>query len=115
MEQKNEFMLVFKYEPNFDHQPTEAEMTEMHQQWGAFFGNIAGQGKLVSTHQLGYEGKQISSDKVVTDGIYMFDKQTLSGNMIITAESITEATELAKLCPIISMGGSIEVRSIIPM
>jgi hypothetical protein len=115
MEQKNEFMLVFRYEPNFDHQPTEAEMAEMHQQWGAFFGNIAGQGKLVSTYQLGFEGKKISSDMVVQDGIYLSENQTLSGNMVITADSITEATELAKLCPILSMGGSIEVRSIIPM
>ncbi len=115
MSQKNEFMLMFRYEPNFDFQPTEAEMNEMHQQWGAFFGNIAGQGKMVSTHQLGFEGKQISSSKLVTDGIYIADGQTLSGNMVITAESIEEATELAKLCPILLMGGTIEVRSIMPM
>lgn len=31
MVQKNEFMLVFRYEPNNSYQPTEAEMNEMHQ------------------------------------------------------------------------------------
>lgn len=58
MVQTNEFMLVFRYEPNNNYQPTEAEMTEMHQQWGAFIGNIAIQEKLISTHQLGFEGNK---------------------------------------------------------
>ncbi len=115
METSKEFMLLFSYEPNPSYQPTEAEMAQMHQEWGAFFGSIAGQGKLVSTHQLGFEGKQIAADKSVADGVCIANKLMVSGNMIVKADSIEEATELAKLCPILNMGGTIEVRSIIPM
>lgn len=115
MVQKNEFMLVFRYEPNNNYQPTEAEMNEMHQQWGAFIGNIAIQEKLVSTHQLSFEGKQIFADKSVIEGIYISESQTLGGNMIVKANTIDEAVEMAKNCPILLMGGTVEVRTIQPM
>jgi hypothetical protein len=115
MEQKNEFMFVFRLEPNPNFKPTEDQLNEMSQTWGAFFGNIAGQGKLVSTHQLGFEGKQIAPDKTVKDGIYVSSSETITGNMIVNADNIEEATEMAKQCPILQMGGTIEVRSIQPM
>lgn len=115
MVQVNEFMLLFRYEPNNDYQPTEAEMNEMHQQWGAFFGNIAIQEKLVSTHQLGFEGKQIAADGTVSEGIYVADKQVVGGNMVVKAATPEEAVEMAKKCPILFMGGTVEVRAIQPM
>jgi hypothetical protein len=115
MEKQKEFMLLFSFEPNNSYQPTEAEMNEMHQQWGTFIGNIAIQEKLVSTHQLGFEGKQIAADKSVTEGINIANNKTLSGNMIIKANSLDEAVLIAQDCPILQMGGSVEVRSINPM
>lgn len=115
MAQKNEFMLVFRYEPNTNYQPTEVELNEMHQQWGAFIGNIAIQEKLVSTHQLGFEGVQISSDKTLTHSIYVANNQTLGGNMVVKANNINEAVEMAKNCPILLVGGTVEVRAIQPM
>jgi hypothetical protein len=115
MIQKPEFMLMFRYEPSYENQPTEAQIEEMHQQWGEFIGNIAIQEKLVSTHQLGYEGKQILADQSVLDGMNMSNNQMLSGNMIIKASSLDEAVEMAKNCPILRMGGTVEVRDIIPM
>ncbi len=115
MEQKTEFMLVFRFEPNFSYSPTEAEINEMHQQWGSFIGNIAIQEKLVSTHQLALEGAHILADQSVTKGIHIADNQTLGGNMIVKANTLLEAIEIAKKCPILSMGGSVEVRAIQPM
>ncbi len=115
MEQKTEFMLVFRFEPNFDHQPTTAELGEMHQQWGAFIGNLAIQEKLISTHQLGFEGKQIFADRTVTSGVCVANKQIVGGNMLIKANDLDKAVEIAKHCPILEMGGSVEVRVIQPM
>jgi hypothetical protein len=87
----------------------------MHKQWGAFIGNIAMQGKLVSTYQIGFEGTQIFADRSTQEGIHIAEGQTLSGNMVLKASSMEAATELAKNCPILLMGGSVEVRSLIPM
>ena len=114
MTQLNEFMLLFRYEPT-NEQPTTEQLQEMQKQWGAFIGNIAMQGKLVSTYQLGFEGKQISADHTMTDGFHIAEGQTLSGNMVLKAESMEVATELAKNCPILLIGGSVEVRDLIPM
>jgi hypothetical protein len=115
METKKEFMLLFRYEPSNDYVPTQSEMDEMHKSWGAFIGNIAIQEKLVSTHQLGFEGVKIFADKKSSPGIYLSNNQTVAGNMIVKANSIEEATEMAKNCPILNMGGNVEVRSIQPM
>jgi hypothetical protein len=115
MVQTNEFMLVFRFEPNNNYQPTEVELNEMHQAWGAFIGNIAIQEKLVSTHQLSFEGKQIFADKSVVEGIHVANNLTIAGNMIVKANSIDEAADMAKNCPILVMGGAVEVRAIQPM
>jgi hypothetical protein len=115
MVQKNEFMLLFRFEPNFNYQPTEAELSEMHQYWGAFIGQIALEEKLVSTHQLGFEGKQIFADASLQDGIHISNKQAIAGNMVVKANTLEEAIEMAKRCPILHVGGSVEVRSIQPM
>jgi hypothetical protein len=115
MKNNQEFMLMFRYTPSSDYQPTQADMKEQHNLWGAYIGGIAGQGKLVSTYQLGFSGKQVSAAKVVSDGIHVADNQTLGGNMIVKAENFDEAVEMAKGCPILLMGGSVEVRDIMPM
>ena len=115
MVQKKEFMLVFRYEPSAEYQPTEAEMSEQHQQWGAFIGGLAMQEKLVSTHQLSFEGNQVFADKTVASGFHLADKQIVGGNMIVVAQSLDAATEIAKNCPILAVGGSVEVREISPM
>ncbi|WP_298303127.1 YciI family protein [Flavobacterium sp.] len=39
----------------------------------------------------------------------------IAGNMVLKAESIEVATEWAKKCPILFMGGTVEVRNVIPM
>ena len=117
MEQKQAqtFMMVFSHTPNLEYQPTQEEMTAMQQDWGSFIGNIAMSEKLVSTHQLGYEGKQIAADRSVSEGIQISDSKTLSGNMLVNANSLEEAVTMAKDCPILKMGGSVEVRTTIPM
>lgn len=115
MKKENQFMLLFRYTPDFNHQPTPEELSEMHNQWGAFIGEVALQEKLVYTHQLGFEGKQVNANLNIKDEIVIADNHTLGGNMVIKANSIEEATTIAKNCPILQMGGTVEVRNIIPM
>ncbi len=107
-------MLLFRFEPA-NEQPTPKKLQEMQKQWGEFIGNIAMQGKLVSTHQLGFEGMQILADYTTKDGFNSTGGQILSGNMVLKADSMEVATELAKKCPILAMGGTVEVRNLIPM
>lgn len=114
MENLKEFMLLFRMKPN-NERPTEQQLQTMQQQWGKFIGGIASQARLVSTNRLGFEGKTITNGTLVSDGIQESDGETLSGNMLLKAADLREATEMAKDCPILRMGGSVEIRSIMPM
>lgn len=115
MKEEKIFMMIFRLEPNTEYQPTQDELNKQHQSWGKFIGNIAIQEKLVSTHQLGFEGKVLSADLSISEGVNIADRKTLGGNMIVRANSIDEAMEMAKDCPILHIGGTVEVRNIIPM
>ena len=108
-------MMLFRFTPNFEYRPTAEELAKMQEQWGAFIGGIALKEKLISTYRLGFEGAQISPEKTVSEGIVIQESQTVSGNMVVRANSLKEATEMAKDCPIILMGGTVEVRTILPM
>lgn len=114
MEDLKEFMLLFRMQPS-SQEPTAEQLADMQQQWGIFIGGIAMQGKLVGTSRLGFEGNVIGADLAVTGGFSIANNETLSGNMVVKAASLYEATEMAKGCPVLAMGGSVEVRSIIPM
>jgi len=115
MKELQEFMLIFRFQPNNEYQPSAEEQAAMHQEWGKFIGGIAGHGNLVSTHKLGFNGSQISADKSVSEGINVSEGHTLGGNLILKAESLDAAIEMGKGCPILAMGGSVEVRDITPM
>lgn len=114
MTQLKEFMLLFRYEPS-NEEPTQEQIQEMHKHWGEFIGGIAIQGKLVSTHQLGFEGKKIFANQSTEEGFHTAEGQTIGGNMVLKAESLESATELAEKCPILFMGGTVEVRDVMPM
>ena len=115
MENSNTFMLIFRFEPNFEFQPTPEQLQEQKQQWSAFIGKLVKDGKFVNTNQLGFNGKKLSADLSVTEGINIADGKTLGGNMILKVDTIDEAIECAKGCPILKMGGTVEVRDIMPM
>ncbi len=108
-------MLLFRFEPVAGYEPTEAEHAEQHTQWGHFIGGLAMQEKLVSTYQLGFSGKQVNAQGTVTEGVYTTGGQIVGGNMVVTAATIDEAVEISKGCPILAIGGSVEVREIEPM
>lgn len=114
METLQDFMLLFRMEPS-NEQPTQEQLQEMEKQWGQFIGNIAMQGKLVSTYRLGFEGNKISSNQTIDNGFLIAENKMLTGNMVLKANSLEVATDLAKNCPILFMGGTVEVRTITPM
>ncbi|MCK0145301.1 YciI family protein [Arenibacter sp. F26102] len=114
MKQLQDYMLLFRMQPS-EQQPTQEQVSQMQQQWGTFIGGIASQAKLISTSRLGFEGILINPSLEATNCINISNNQTLMGNMVVKASSLSEASEIAKGCPVLSLGGSVEVRNIIPM
>ena len=92
------------------------EMQAMTKKWMDQIGGIAAQNKLTSPgNRLGSDGRVLTPGNVVTDGPFIEVKEFIGGYSVIKAETIEEATEIAKGCPVFEVGGSVEVRDISPM
>ena len=89
------------------------EMQAMTKRWMDWIGGIAAQNKLTDRgNRLFPSGKVVKPGNVITDGPYTEIKESIGGYTIVKADSLEEATELAKGCPGLSVGASVEVREI---
>ena len=110
-----EFIMVFRNAAMGDFKPTAVQIQAVEKQWGDWFGSIAAQGKYVGGTRPADEGKTISPGNVVTDGPYAEIKEILMGVINVKADTIEEAVEMAKGCPILQAGGTVEVRPVVVM
>ncbi len=110
-----EFMMVFRSAGMGNFKPTPEQTQAVEKQWGDWMGSIAAQGKYTGGTRPAPEGKTVSAGNVVTDGPYAEIKEILMGVTLIKADSIDEAVEIAKGCPILLVGGNVEVRPVIGM
>ncbi len=105
-----EFMMIFRSEPKAWASLSPEQMQESTKNWQDWMGGIAAQEKFVSTTRLGYQGHTVHTNNVVTDGPYAELKEIVGGSMLVKAENIEEAIEMAKGCPTLQIGGKVEVR-----
>jgi len=93
-----------------------AELQASTQKWMGWIGGIAQSGKLKGGQPLENGGHVIASRKhVITDGPFAEAKDVVGGYLIVTADSLSSALEIAKGCPSPDEGGSVEVRALAPM
>lgn len=111
----NEFMMIFRNEYNTSFKPSPEQIQANIKLWQDWIGGIAAQGKFVSTNQLGFEGKTLKPNNVITDGPYAEVKEILGGYIIVKAETIDEALKLAHGCPILQIGGHVEIRNVMKL
>jgi len=111
-----EFLFVFRNDHPAAHKGSPEEMQAVTKQWMDWIGGIAAQNKLVDRgNRLAAEGSTLKPGNVITDGPFMEIKEAIGGYTLVRAESLAEATEMAKGCPIFQFGGSVEVRAINPL
>jgi hypothetical protein len=83
------------------------------QKWMQWMSALTEQGKFVGAQPLKISGKVVAgSNKVVTDGPFVEGKEMVGGYLICQADSLEEAVEIAKGCPILEHDGLVEVREI---
>ncbi len=111
-----EFVMIFRNESFPKVELTPEGMMTVTKEWENWIGGIAAQNKLVSLgNRLGDNGCTLKAGNVITNGPYAEIKEIVGGFSIIRAGSLEEATEIAKGCPVLKVGGSVEVRDIVPM
>lgn len=107
------FLLLFRADSSQAAKRSPEEMQASTKKWMDWIGSIAAQNKLADRgNRLEQTGKVLRGNNVVTDGPFTEIKETLGGYTMVNASSLEEAVELANGCPILQMGGSVEVREI---
>jgi len=84
--------------------------------WQAWFKDLTEKGQLKNLgHPLERSSGKVvgGKKKTVTDGPYAEAKEVVGGFSIIEARDLDEAAHIAAGCPILEVGGSVEVRSIL--
>jgi hypothetical protein len=113
----NEFLLIFRRDfKTPEAQPSPEKLQGMMKDWQDWMGSIAAQNKLAdSGNRLDPSGSVVRSDDSVTNGPYVEVKEGIGGYIVIRAGSLEEASEISKGCPVLTIGGNVEVRQIVPM
>jgi hypothetical protein len=90
------------------------QMQKTMEKWRAWFKQLGENGHLRDPgHPLENAGKVVKGkQKSVTDGPFAEAKDVVGGFTLIQARDLEQATELSKGCPILDVGGSVEVRPI---
>jgi len=105
----NKFMFLFRG----GERPTSPEgMQAQMQKWMDWIQRLRTQGKYIAGDPLQGGGKVLKSRKIITDGPFAEGKEIVGGYFLVNAETLDEASELAKDCPIFESGGSVEVRAL---
>ncbi len=89
----------------------DAEEKQRHmQRWEKWLGEGMQQGWLLDPGDgLTQEGRVVGA-RVLTDGPFVESKEVVGGFSIVQAETLDAAARLAQGCPVVLVGGTVEVR-----
>jgi hypothetical protein len=108
----NEFVLIFRRDfSTKEAQPSPQELQDSLKLWQDWLGGIAAQDKLAKPLQRwDGEGKIVTKNKSVINGPYVEIKESIGGLIMIKATDYDEAVAIANGCPILDLGGNVEIR-----
>jgi hypothetical protein len=109
-----EYMLLFRG-PHWDRGLTEGELQDAMDKIMAWFGGLSERGKVKAGQPLGSQGRTISgaNGRFVMDGPFAESKEAVGGYLVLQAEDLNEAVEIAQSAPALRYGVTIEVRPIL--
>lgn len=104
-----QFNLLIRVPENYDGEKAKS----VHPQWEKLLEEWKNSGVLVFSFAFPGDSYTVSgASGNVKEETILSDKQKVVSTVVIRAENIEKALELAKLCPILGHGGNVEVREI---
>jgi hypothetical protein len=100
---------VFAYSGGKGVSADETERNEQYAQWGRWFEELGS--AIVDGGAAMGTAKTVGPDDSVTDG----GSRALTGYSIVSADSLEAAVNLARGCPVIEIGGLVDVYEMIAM
>lgn len=109
----NEFMFLFRNSNEAVNRLSPEEQKEYYGKWGTWLKKLVDKKIYVDGDRLSSkEAMTISgTDKAITDGPFIESKEIIGGYVRIKAENIKQAAEYAKECPLLDLGGTVEIRT----
>ncbi|MCL5029000.1 MAG: YciI family protein [Bacteroidetes bacterium] len=108
-----EFIMLFRADYSKIPKDSPEEMQAMNKKWMDWIGGIEAQNiSFERGKRLTPNGKIVRANGVITDGPYAEIKETVNGHATVKVESIEDAVKIAKVCPILTVGGNVEIREI---
>ncbi len=104
---------MFLFHGGLDPQTASPEemQTNMHK-WMGWVDDLKKKGIYTAGEALLPSGKTLHKNNLVTDGPFAESKEIIGGFFIVSAADIDAAIEIAKDCPDLAHGGSVEVRDV---
>jgi len=110
----NENLLIIHRDLSKEAAPSPQQMQDLIKPFQEWIGGIAAQNKLVAPPKRLDVSGRVVKQTLVTDGPYAEVKESVGGLIIVRARDYDEAVEMARNCPILNWGASIEVRMAVP-
>jgi hypothetical protein len=109
-----EYMLLFRG-PHWDRGLSQQELQAAMDKVMAWFEGLNQRGKTKAAQPLGAQGRIISgtNGQLVVDGPFAESKEAVGGYLMLQADNLNEAVEIARSMPTLKYGISVEVRPIL--
>jgi len=111
------FLYLFRTNPSNYRSMSPEQMQQTMKKWMDWKDSLEKNGHLPNPgERLDASGKVVrGKSKSVTDGPFVEVKDSIQGYLLLNAETLDQAVELSKGCPILDSDGSVEIRPFVSM
>ncbi len=111
--EKSDYLLLFRG-TDWHHGLSPDEIQKTMTVWMAWFNRLIAEGRCKGGQSLDAEAKVVSGKlKNVVDGPYAEAKESVAGYFLLSVSSLEEAAEIARECPTLGYGTTVEVRPLL--
>jgi hypothetical protein len=111
-EPKSDYLLLFRNNAWYRDLSPE-EIQRVMSDWMKWFDTVVAEGRCLGGQSLEHDGRVVRGEALqVTDGPYAEAKESVAGYFMLRVSGIDEATEIAKGCPGLPYGATVEIRKL---
>jgi len=110
----NGYLLLFRG-TDWHLQLSPEEIQRVMGDWSSWFNRLSEAGKLTAANPLENDGAVVSGKaRSVADGPFAESKESIGGFFLLRVDDLEEALAIAKECPALPYGLTVEVRKVAP-
>lgn len=107
----SKFLFVYRSSKDAFDAMTPQQIQQFHHKWQTWYARGSQQGWMLdASTALKTEGRIVNATKAVTHGPFVEGENVVRGYVNVQADTLDTAAELARDCPILLHGGTVEVR-----